>query len=381
MTKKKKIIIGVAAVILLVIIATIFFVIRNNSDSENKDAIFVQKVSDIIGETSAGNRYSGVVESQKTIEFKKTSDKPIEKVFVKEGDAVEVNTPLYKVNVAQSENDISNANLSIESLNNEISVLRSAEQTTENQLQIEEKNLEIRQKQVEIAKLQREINQATIKSSLKGVVKTVNTNGTDAAGKEAPIITITETGDFRIKGKISEQSINSLSTGMRVRVKSRTDEETVWTGSITSVEKEPVSQNQDGGASGVAGADTSGQDSNAPQKASSYPFFITLDKTDGLMLGQHVFIEIIPADKEKEKSGLWIDQGFFIKDKKSKSFVWASKNGKLEKKEVILGDTDDETATVQIKKGLKKSDLIAWPDDTLKEGMKVSEVMENSKND
>ena len=62
----------------------------------------------------------------------------------------------------------------------------------------------------------------------------------------------------------------------------------------------------------------------------------------------------------------------------SKSFVgktvdeWVSEKGKLKKRKVELGKTDEETSTTKIKSGLSEDDYIAWADDTYKEGMKTT---------
>ena len=331
----------------------------------------MQKVAQLTGEQLIStDRFSGVVEAQKLMNFKKSSDKPIETIYVKEGDSVEKGTPLFKYNVSHSENDIASANLDIEGLNNEIAVLRSSEQTTEIQLQIEEKNLEIRQKQAEIAKLQKEIDQSIVKSTIKGVVKKVNDGGTDQSGAELPIVSITETGEFRVKGKVSEQSISFITKGQKVIIRSRVDESKTWGGSISNIETEPQSErhNEDMFAGGS---------SEGSEKSSVYPFYITLDSTEDLMLGQHVFIEPVSEGQvAPPKEGLWLDMSLFVTDENGKSFVWSSKNGKLIKKDVELGEVNEETFSVEVKSGLSKDDFVTWPDETFKEGMKVSEPSE-----
>ena len=50
-------------------------------------------------------------------------------------------------------------------------------------------------------------------------------------------------------------------------------------------------------------------------------------------------------------------------------FVWADDEGKLVKKPVTLGERDEELGLVQITDGLSEADRIAFPEETLKEGM------------
>ena len=57
-----------------------------------------------------------------------------------------------------------------------------------------------------------------------------------------------------------------------------------WTGKITLVDYENPSQ----------GSDTDrymGTSSDEMTSASKYPFYVSLDSTDGLLLGQHLYIE------------------------------------------------------------------------------------------
>lgn len=104
--------------------------------------------------------------------------------------------------------------------------------------------------------------------------------------------------------------------------------------------------------------------------SSSYPFYVNLDFTDGLMLGQHVYIEM-DYGQEEQKKGVWLNE-FYIVDAEGDAYVWAS-NGqdKLEKRSLTLGDYDQELGLYEVKKGLTKDDCIAFPADNLQEGMAV----------
>jgi hypothetical protein len=52
--------------------------------------------------------------------------------------------------------------------------------------------------------------------------------------------------------------------------------------------------------------------------------------------------------------------------------VWADKDGKLTKLAVTLGGRDENLGTVEILSGLSESDSIAFPDSSLKEGMRTA---------
>lgn len=357
---KKKKIAGIAALAAVVFLLAALLLFHSPGGSDAEDAVYVQKVSDLTANSILAERYSGVVESQRSVDFKKDPERTIETVFVSAGQEVEKDTPLFQYDVKEAQNSIASIKLEIEGLNNEISVLKADAGDTQTKLQISQKELEINQKKAEMDKCQKQIDQSVVKSTLAGVVKTVNeAPGTDNTGSEQPVVSITETGQFRIKGKVSEQSIASLSSGQPVIVRSRINEDQTWTGSISTIETEPVSQDPN----------QQMMDEGSGERASSYPFYVSLEDTEGLMLGQHVYIE--PDYGQTEiREGIWLDEGFLLEEEDG-TFVWGEKRGKLKKIRVETGDLDEEGFIVQITSGLSEEDYITWPDDTLKEGMKV----------
>lgn len=375
MSKKKKLIIGFCVAALIIALIAAFFIWRNNRNTGGFDenAVYMQSISDLQSFGFTVDRYSGVVEAQKTQSFKRDPEKKIEEIYVTVGQEVKVGTPLFKYDVKDSENRIASINLDIEGLNNDIAVLRSAGSSTEIQLQISEKELEIRQKQAELENLKNDIEHAEVQSTLDGIVKIVTeeTSGNNMTGEDLPVVAITEMGEFRIKGKVSEQTINNIFPGMEVIIRSRVDETQIWTGKISNIETEPANNSQEGGYFYSEGSG---------EKSSSYPFYVSMDSTDGLMLGQHVFIEPdYGQGGTQKKEGLWLDMSFVAYDENGTPFVWSAERGKTVKKYIELGEMDEDTYTVEIKNGLTDKDFITWPDESLTEGMNaisITEVME-----
>ena len=365
MKKAKTIAIVVILLLIAAAVAGWFFFMRGGAAPGEEGMIFTQKVSSLSQANYAADRYAGVVEAQKTQSYKKDAERTIETIYVKVGDEVKEGTPLFKYDVKQVQNQIESANLDIEGINNEIAVLRAAGSTTEVQLAIAEKELEIKQKQAELENLQQSVEQCEVLSITAGTVKSINPEGGyDNTGNELPLIAVTEEGDFRVKGKVSEQSIGLMTVGMDVLIRSRVDESKIWPGTISSIEKEPESGKNEMFYGGGG------------ESASSYPFYVTMPSTEGLMLGQHVFIEPDYGQSEV-REGLWLDASFVVTDDNGNTFVWISKNGKMAKKEVEVGDMDEETFEVQIVSGLTPNDYIAWPDETIEEGMKAQEMSED----
>ncbi len=373
MTKKKKLILGFLVAAILLAVLVLFAIYKGLIPSiggGSGEVVYVQPVSTLTSTSFTVDRYGGVIESQKAITYKRDPNRKIESVHVKVGDIVTKGTVLFKYDVRSSENNIASIKLDIEGLNNEIAFLQNQGNSTEIQLQISERQLEIKQKQQDLKKYEQEIEQSEVKSEISGVIKGVNETGQDVNGSEQPVITMTETGEFRVKGKVSEQSIGTLNAGMPVIIRSRVNEDETWTGNISKIETEPATNE---------GQETYFYDGGG-EKASKYPFYVTLDSTSGLMLGQHVYIEPDYGQGQiKKKEGMWIDQSFIAyEDDGVTPFAWVDRNGRLSKRALALGEMDDFDYTVEIVSGLAEDDLIAWPDESLTEGMKTENITEVS---
>lgn len=365
MKKVLKIVIPIILV-LLAVGAGIFFWMKNSNNAGGEVA-YGTKVSSVnyASNASSVNRFSGVVESQQTVDFKKNNNREIEEIYVKVGDTVKKDAPLFRYDVRSSQNSIAEAYLDIEGLNSELEIYR-ASNTTENQIYARQTEIAIQKKQAEIAGYQQEIDNADVLSTLSGIVKEINEEGVNSEGMEAPIVTIMEIGEYRVKGKIDEQLFGMINVGDEVLVRSRVDESLSWKGKVSKIETEPQKQEENyyGGNEGV-------------EKASSYPFYVSLDNTEGLMLGQHVFIE--PSyETDINLTGIWLTSDYVVEEDGT-YYVYVAENNKLVKREIRVGEINEELYITEITAGLEDDDLIIWPEEGLVEGMKVinmSEAME-----
>lgn len=373
MKKKTKIIILISACLLIVVIG-IYYLFPKESSNGN---IYVQKVSTIIGSSYTENRYSGVVESSETVDINQDGNKSITDMYVKEGQKVSKGDKLFSYDTTEAANSIAQKKLDIEAQNNEITAqnntiedykaeLNKGGDKVEIQARINDASYAIRQAQntikatqTEIDQLNKQIENSTVLSTIDGIIKEVNKDGgTDESGNQKPLVSITQTTDFRVKGSISE--MGTISEGTSVIVRSRVNEDQIYKGTVTKVETEPQSNSNNN----FYGADSS-------ESASKYPFYVSLDNNKGLMLGQHVYIEVDNGQSTKKK-GIWLDASFIVSDDNGNSYVWVSERGKLKKRKVELGKSDEETYTTKIKSGLNVDDYIAWADDSYSEGMKTT---------
>lgn len=373
MKKKTKIIILISVCILITIIG-IYFLFPKGNNSGN---IYVQKVSTIIGSSYTENRYSGVVESSETVDINQDGNKPITEMYVEVGQKVRKGDKLFSYDTTEASNSIAQKKLDIEAQNNEIAAqnntiedykaeLNKGGDKVEIQARINEASYAIRQAQntikatqTEIDQLNKQIENSTVLSTIDGIIKEVNREGgTDESGNKKPLVSITQTSDFRVKGSISE--MGSISEGTNVIVRSRINEDQIYKGTVTKVETDPQSNSNNNFSRADSG-----------ESASKYPFYVSLDNNKGLKLGQHVYIEVDNGQSTKKK-GIWLDASFIVSDDNGNSYVWVSERGKLKKRKVELGKTDEETYTTKIKSGLSVDDYIAWADDSYSEGMKTT---------
>lgn len=79
-------------------------------------------------------------------------------------------------------------------------------------------------------------------------------------------------------------------------VRSRVDENQTWSGTFTAVNTDEAENNNNNMYYGATSTETT---------SSSYSFYVMLDSSDGLLLGQHVYIE---KDLGEEQSGIWLDE-------------------------------------------------------------------------
>ena len=360
-------------------------------DGPQEGAVYVQSVSDITGVGPAGtqSRYAGVVEAKNVISVDPDKDLTVKETFVAAGDKVQEGAPLFSYDVESLQIAYDQLQLDILGLENGIKTGTEKAESLKKQLQraasykkyeiqmnIQTEELEVRKKEYELtgkrkqaADMAAALENTVVLSPVTGTVRSVKSNsssgqeyGYGGDTQETAYITIVAGNDYCVKGTVSEQTIHTLQPGMAVRVLSRVDD-TIWAGTIYKVNTEEAKQSTSryyyyGGDSG--------------EQASKYEFFVELDTNEGLLMGQHVYIE--PGAGGEEGQGLRLPL-YYVVETEGDPFVYAADaDGRIEKRVVVLGDRDEDGGVVTILEGLTYSDRIAFPDDTVAVGMAVSET-------
>lgn len=387
MTKKKKcILIGAGAALLLAVLATVwFFFIRKPDDSAGAAEAYTTSVAQLTGDLSGTvNRFAGIVEPQQTIKIQKASDRKIKEVFVKEGDTVSQGTPLFSYDTDETQMKLSEAELELERIANEISTLyeqietlkKEKEKAPEGEVfsyttqiltaQNDAKRAEYNQKSktVETEQIRKSLENATVHSEIDGVVKSINDGSNPnmySSGDDSSYMTILSNKEYRIKGTLNEQNMSAITVGLPILIHSRIDESLTWNGTVTEIDTEnPVNPNSNSYMM-MGNSDTQ-------TTSSSYNFYVEIEDGAPLMLGQHVFMEP-DMGQTTDKEGLWLSSFYLVIDGND-AYVWAAgKNDKLEKRKITTGEYDENMDEYEITSGLTAEDYIAFPEDTLSEGM------------
>ncbi len=355
--------------------------------STDANAVYVdsiQVVADLGSGTGNIARFAGTVEPQETKEYKLDGDRKVKKCHVKEGDIVKVGQKLFTYDTTEDESKLEQARIDLERLQNtedtseakkaELEKQKAAADTPEKKLEVltaenelKQNELDQKSKQKEIDQLEEQIKNATVKCDMEGVIKSINEQSdstTDmTSGSDSAYISILKLGTYRVKAEANEQNIQQIYNGEAMLVFSRVNRDTFWRGTISQI-KTDQGNSDENNDNGYYDADNSSGSTN-------YPFYVEMDDSEGLMLGQHVYLEQ-DLGQENAKEGLWLYDYYLGQESDGTYYVWAaSSDNKLEKRVVELGEADETLEQHQIVSGLTTDDYICQPQDRLEEGLPV----------
>ena len=343
--------------------------------------VYVQSVEVLsnMGGIAPGDHFLGLVVSEHVSEIKRDSDKAVQELLVKEGDDVKEGQELFSYDTDELQLNYDKKCLELEQLKASIDSYKSQIKQLENErafvtgseklrytLEIQSTQLDMKEAELKITTQEKEVEQAkellensTVVSPVDGRVQDINETGTNSQGEPAAYITIQQVGSYRVKGVLGELQRGGIQEGDRVTMFSRTDESQSWSGTVALVDYENPTQ----------GSDMDryyGMSTDEMTASSKYPFYVDLDSTDGLMLGQHLYIRL--ETEEGKPAGIPIGSAFICYAEDGSAFVWAEKKGKLEKRTVTLGEYNPMTDAQEVISGISLEDYLAFPDENCQEG-------------
>ena len=341
----------------------------------SKNAVYVQSVKTLAGYggIAPGDRFAGIVVSEHVAEIQQDGDKTISELLVREGDDVTEGQELFSYDTEQLQLNLDKQKLELEQLKvaidsyteqiadlektrdrvGEASKLQYTIQIQSLQVDLKESELKLKAKETEVAQSENILENATVFSPVSGRVQSISENGTDNYGNPLPYITIQKSGSYRIKGILGELQRGGIMEGDRIRIVSRTDESVYWLGTVSLVDYESPYQGSQNDMYYYGNTDEM-------TSSSRYPFYVELDSTDGLLLGQHVYLE--KDTGEEIPTGVSISSAFICYAEDGSNYVWAEKSGKLEMRTVVLGEYNMMLDTYEVLEGLTEDDFIAFPD-------------------
>ena len=351
-------------------------------------AVYVQSVSSLsaMGGIAPGDRFAGIVVSEHVAEIEKDSEKTIAELLVREGDDVAEGDALFSYDTEELQLNLDKQKLELEQLHasienyksqikdlekernraNGTAKLQYTVQIQSTQVDLKEAELKVKSKETEVERSEEILDNATVVSPVTGRIQAISENGTDNMGNPLPYITIQQAGSYRVKGILGELQRGGITEGTKMKILSRTDTDRYWMGSVSLVDYEnPTQQN---------GNNMYGMAVDEMTTASKYPFYLELESTEGLILGQHVYLEL--AVEEEELAGVPVSMDFIAYETDGTPYVWAENQGRLEKRNVVLGDIKEMTGLISVLEGLTAEDYIAFPDPALcREGAPTTHAM------
>lgn len=361
-------------------------------------AVYVQSVSQLMGYggIAPGDRFGGMVVSEHVAEIRKDGDRTIAELLVQEGDDVKEGDPLFsydteelqltldkqRLELEQMQSSIENFKEQLEQLEKErkrvggTAKLQYTVQIQTTEVELKETELKIKTKEAEVKKSEDILENATVTAPVTGRVQAINESGSGSSGmpqgengEPAPYITIQKSGAYRIKGILGELQRGGITEGSKIKILSRTDPSKTWTGTVSLVDYENPVKDDGRGYGVVMMGDPGGEEMTA---ASRYPFYVKLDSTEGLLMGEHVYMELDSG--EGSSFAVAVDGSFLVMEEDGSAYVWAENNhNKLEKRKVTLGEYNEMMNTYEITEGLTAEDYIAFPDPNVcKEGVRTS---------
>ena len=340
---------------------------------------------------TSSDKFAGVVVSENVVEIDRDTEKQIDELYVAAGDTVRVNEKLFEYDTDTLSLTVDKQELEMDKLEQQIKDLNTQIKDIEKQIKTEKakkkkdqnaqlpSSLDIQLRsvkadhtqatydkqslQAEITYNKNMLKNAVVRSPIKGTVRSVNESG-------SPYITIQQAGAFQVKGMLGELSLNAgIMEGVGVTILSRTDPTASWTGMVSLVDYNNASSNEQDDMLGGG---------NEMSTASSYPFYITLDDTDGLLLGQHVYIQVsagaVSDDLLRIPEHYVMDVVMDEETWLTTGTVWGvdMETRKLIKVPVTLGEYDPTYGTYVILEGITAESYLADPNDAgVREGAAV----------
>ncbi|MDI9242078.1 efflux RND transporter periplasmic adaptor subunit [Fusibacillus kribbianus] len=340
---------------------------------QKETAVPVQSVAVITGyaeKAAVRSRFLGVVREEEAVTVRLDEGRKTAAYSVSPGDRVDTGTVLavydnsglllereqLLLDKEQLEFSAENAGIRIKTLKAERDQADAGQkdsydlQIINAQSELDQTEFSLELKEQEIARLDEKLALSQVISPCAGIVTEID----EAEGS----LSIVSEGTFELSFSVTESELEEFRAGDRLFVTNR-DETLSYDGTVSRIEstKPENSETQTGAA-----------------RPSSYPVYAVLEGANGLLPGQHVYVEKQEPTGQKLEIGedvILLPEGYLM-DVEGSAWVWlAGEQGTLEKRSVILGAYNDRHDAYEVIEGLSMTDYLAWPMASYEVGQKA----------
>ena len=342
-------------------------------------SVSVMQVSMLSEASMHAEKFAGMVVSENAVQIPRDLQKSVHSISVKVGDEVHTGDLLFSYDSEELSLSLDRQNLDLERLKGTVAekkrqlaeAEKKVKQTSGNErLEWDLKRMELQAdltqaqydqtaKEKEIASTKGLLENVEVFSPVDGTVRKIDESSADG------YLVIQQAGAYRVQGSLNELSLDAgIREGTEVTVISRVDPDRTWKGMVTGIDYSAGSSTGGtdsgiiGGMGGVMGGPMGGMGGST-----RYPFYVQLESTDGLLLGQHVYIQ--PGSGENAFEGkLMLPSGYLLElseDQTTAVVLRSGTAGRLERQSVELGAYDPELDRYEIVSGITGEDYIADP--------------------
>lgn len=332
----------------------------------------VVQVSMIARAGLAGDSYAGVVVSENAVQIQRDKSQKVDELYVSEGDTVQEGQQLFRYDVDELNLTLDRQELDLDRLKEEVKSKKSQISDVEKELKTAtgdtktQLNIQLRQLKTELTQAEYDqedleaeikytkqmIRNAAVKSPSDGTIRKIDEQG-------EVYILIQQADAFQVQGVLNELNVNAgIAPGAAVEVVSRLDPDRIWTGTVTMVDYGNTSTNSYDSLYGTT---------DLLSSSTGYPFYVTLDSVEGLLLGQHVYVRLAGVNTGGEGRVLipenyLFDLAYDEETLIASAAVWCpNEENRLVKQSVVLGEYMADIGCYVILDGLTLESFVADP--------------------
>lgn len=232
------------AIIAGALVGISFVLEENKAENEAKTAIVAEENSTVLVRTAAvsekplelGFSVNGNFIPSQELSFSSEKSGRVVKVMVKEGDAVRVGQVLATIRVDQLNVDMQNAKAIYQNAQKDLARYESAYSTGGiTQQQLEQAKLAVENAQARIDQIEINIGDATIRSSINGVIAERKVEPGSVLAPGTPMFEIVNVSSLKLKVAVSESQIIQIKKGDEVKVTASVFPDKEFTGRVSFI--------------------------------------------------------------------------------------------------------------------------------------------------